>query len=537
MRYFLYCRKSTESEDRQVLSIQSQRAEIERIMGADSNVSIIHIYEESKSAKEPGRPVFNEMMAAIERGEADGIVAWHPDRLARNSVDGGRVIFLLDRNKLKDLKFATFSFENNSQGKFMLSITFGYSKYYVDSLSENVKRGNRTKLEMGWRPNRPPLGYLNDMATKTIVRDPILFPLIRRIFELILNGSSPRKIERIAREEWGLRTPQRQRTGGNPLALCTVYKILSNPFYAGIIEWDGQEYPGRHEPIVTMEEFERVQVLMGRAGKARPSKRSFAFAGMIRCGSCGYMVTAEHKKKPSGRSYVYYHCGKRGKERHCCEPSIEVKSLEKQIGKFIQTLSIADTVQQTLSKLISEMGNVEWIGHEPRKQSLEKTLRSLSSQISELTNLRIKSVLTDEEFLTKRRELQHEEMGLVQQINRLGDEAEWFEPIQDVVIFLKSAVDWFQTGDDEDKRLILKTAGSNPVLKGKILSIQANKPFIQIPFPNDFLLLRAFIEDVRTLLAHRDPEMLQIIENVRKLRQKFCRLENLEVLKQVHKTE
>src|SRR5947209_14079807 len=195
MKYFVYCRKSSEAEDRQVASIESQLSTLKRTFEHSSSVEIVQIYQEAFSAKAPGRPRFGEMISRLETGDAEGIIAWAPDRLARNSVDGGQIIYMLDCGKIKDLKFATYTFENNSQGKFMLQIMFGQSKYYSDALSDNVKRGNRTKIEKGWRPNKPPLGYLNDKTTRTIVKDPDRFPLVRQMFDLLLTGAySARRI-------------------------------------------------------------------------------------------------------------------------------------------------------------------------------------------------------------------------------------------------------------------------------------------------------------------------------------------------------
>ena len=132
MKYFLYIRKSTDEDDRQVLSLESQEAELNEFATRE-HLHIVETFRESQTAKEPGRIVFNEMLARVERGEADGILAWHPDRLARNSVDGGRIIFLVDSEKIKGLKFPTFWFEPTPQGKFMLNIAFGQSKYFVAS--------------------------------------------------------------------------------------------------------------------------------------------------------------------------------------------------------------------------------------------------------------------------------------------------------------------------------------------------------------------------------------------------------------------
>jgi site-specific DNA recombinase len=169
-KYFLYARKSTDVEDKQVLSIEAQVTELRKFAG-DNNLQVIDTIIEKRTAKTPGRPKFGNMLARIEAGEASGILAWHPDRLARNSIDGGQVIYLLDQTRLTSLKFPTFWFENTSQGKFMLSIAFGQSKYYVDNLSENTKRGLRQKVRRGEYPSRAPLGYINDLRSKSIVVD------------------------------------------------------------------------------------------------------------------------------------------------------------------------------------------------------------------------------------------------------------------------------------------------------------------------------------------------------------------------------
>ncbi|MCK4806543.1 MAG: recombinase family protein, partial [Candidatus Aegiribacteria sp.] len=145
MRYYLYARKSSDREERQMLSINAQLSEL-REFALKERLTIEQEFIETQTAKDPGRPVFNAMMTSIESGEVTGIVAWHPDRLARNSIDGGRIIYALDTGKLKSLKFPTFWFEDTPQGKFMLQIAFGQSKYYVDNLSENVRRGLREKV-------------------------------------------------------------------------------------------------------------------------------------------------------------------------------------------------------------------------------------------------------------------------------------------------------------------------------------------------------------------------------------------------------
>ncbi|MBI2340664.1 MAG: recombinase family protein [Deltaproteobacteria bacterium] len=227
--YFLYTRKSTDTEEKQVLSIEAQLVEA-RLFAEREKLSIVHEFTESMTAKVPGRPVFKEMLKRIEKGEANGIIAWHPDRLARNSLDGGQIIYLLDTGHLKFLKFPTFWFESTPQGKFMLNIAFGQSKYFIDNLSQNVKRGQRQKLRRGEWPFPPPLGYLPGGRNSFPKVDPVKGPLIKRLFETYDTGRYTIDQSRKLSFQWGLAS-----RAGKTLSLGMVHRIFQNPFYYGLI--------------------------------------------------------------------------------------------------------------------------------------------------------------------------------------------------------------------------------------------------------------------------------------------------------------
>ena len=518
MRYFLYCRKSSEDEDRQVLSIESQRKEMERLSAGWREVQIIETLEESYSAKAPGRPVFNAMLKRIGAGEAEGIIAWHPDRLARNSVDGGTIIYLLDTGKLKDLRFATFTFENNSQGKFMLSIVFGYSKYYVDSLSEHIRRGIRTKTENGWLSGVAPIGYLNDRTTKTIIPDPARFGLVKELWRLMLTGTySPRELMEIANHRLGLRTLKRKRRGGKPLSLSGMYRVLSNPFFAGVLERHGKAYIGKHPPMTTMDEFERVQELLRRPSQPRPHTRTFPFTGFIRCGACGLSITAEEKVNRHGSHYTYYHCTKWRRHGRCYEPSVQAVELERQIIQFLREITIPGRIHRWLIGKLDRVAAHEKNTAMTRLQSLEKTRASLEKESENLTKLRIRDLITDDEYLKERQELEREQIKIVQSLKNAGEPQSTFEPSRLLVSFSNRAVSWFQAGDARIKRLILTIAGSNPQLKAKKLSIDARKPFVRGANLENFPLAWSIVEDFRTRLEGGDHEAIEIAAALRHL--------------------
>ena len=520
MRYFVYCRKSTDSEDRQILSIESQRSEIERAFSAYQDVQLVQVFEESYSAKAPGRPIFDEMLKRIGKNEAEGIISWHPDRLARNSLDGGRIIYLLDQGKLKDLKFSTFSFENNPQGKFMLSIIFGYSKYYIDSLSENIKRGYRAKIERGWRPGKAPLGYINDRDTRTIVPNGNHFDAVRRIFHFALLGThTVPGMLRVITEEWGYRLPDDRRHRGRPMACSTLYELLGNIFYTGHFLWNGQLYPGKHEPAITMAQFQRVQEILGRAEKPKPHKHTFAFTGLIRCGACRLMITAEHKTNRFGSRYTYYHCTKRNVGPKCRQPSVQSRDLEQQFMAFLERMTLDESLRLELSQqVVNEYSEQHADLRSDARQTIEAELQNISRQLAALTDLRVRALVPDAEYLARRRELEATKVAAHQRLEKLKHASDWFEPANLLLSFGKQAVDWFSRGTDQIKRDIVFTIGSNPVLKDRKLSVEAKKPFLLRVEQPQVSYLSWLADDIRTRFELSDPELLEMIDRVRKIK-------------------
>src|SRR3990172_9134649 len=225
-KIFLYARKSTDEPERQVLSIEAQMFEL-REYAKKENLNIVREFVESKTAKEPGREIFNDMIASIEKNEAEGILAWNPDRLARNSIDGGRVIYLVDTGKITTLKFPTFWFEPTPQGKFMLSVAFGQAKYYTDNLRENILRGIRQKIRRGELSAKAPLGYFNEPRLRTIEPDKKTFCKVKESLGAFATGQFT--LTGIQRKMFSLGLVGAR--SGKPLVLASAEHILKNPFY------------------------------------------------------------------------------------------------------------------------------------------------------------------------------------------------------------------------------------------------------------------------------------------------------------------
>ena len=467
--YFLYARKSTDDEERQQLSIPAQIDEL-KIFAQKEGLSIVDILIESKTAKKPGREIFNSMLSRVSKGEARGILAWHPDRLARNAVDAGQIVYLLDQNLLADLKFPTFWFQNTPQGLFMLSIAFGQSKYYVDSLSENTKRGLRQKVRRGECPGQAPLGYLNDRLNKKIVVDPKAAPTVREAFDIYSKGHST--FESISNFFKSKGIVSR---GNKPIHKSRVTFILSNPFYFGYFRFNKEVYQGINEPLITKKLFDDVQeVIKERTHKFPIQPLGFPFLGLIRCGECGMMVTAEHhlkyyKSLNTGQEFIYYRCTKKNKLTLCSQPAIRQEILIEQLNSIIQKVSLSTSdyewyinrITKDETKQRSEVGVIV--------SSLKKDLLSITEKLDKLLDSYLDNTISREDYLKKKENLFSDKKTLEEKISSLEQSPnKWLEPMREFfnLAYSSSKI----AGDDKNlfqKREFMIKTGSNLTLKDK----------------------------------------------------------------------
>jgi site-specific DNA recombinase len=437
-KYFIYTRKSTDVEDKQVLSIEAQIAEL-RKYARDNGLFVVDTIIEKKSAKMPGRPNFGAMLARIEAGEASGIIAWHPDRLARNSIDGGQVVYLLDQTHLRSLKFPTFWFENTSQGKFMLSIAFGQSKYYIDNLAENTKRGLRQKIRRGEFPGLAPIGYINDARVHIIVVDKRRAPIVRQAFELYALGD--KRLVDIADflAIKGIKTK-----GGLLLKKDRIKKMLTNPLYYGHFRYAGEVHEGKHPAIITKKLFDRVQATLERRGHKRKGvNEPQALCGLLVCGGCRMAITAEkkvkHQKNGNVHEYVYYRCSRKHKTIVCKEPTITEPDLVEQLSGILESYALPKSWAVELEAMLvedeqkAEQSSAVFIADAQNKA------QSLQSKLQRLLDSYLDQDIDQDTYRTKQAELMSMKKTLEEQISTLTIACNaWVEPMRE---WLKQATD------------------------------------------------------------------------------------------------
>ena len=471
---FLYARRSSDEDDRQTLSLDAQEKEC-RAFASARGLEIHQLIRESHSAREPGRPLFDAMMEEIRSRRQAGmnvlVICHKPDRLLRNVSDWASINKLMDANV--EFLFVSGSFPNNAQGKMAFGMNVLVAKYYVDNLSEEVRKGLRQKITRGEWPGWAPLGYLNvsdKLAAQRITLDPIRSPLVRRAFEYYATGEYSLARLAVKLHEEGLAG---KRLGKRLSKTYLQERVLTNPFYCGLMHYNGQLHPGSHEPLITFELFDAVQQIMHGLSRPRKISQELRYRGVFRCSHCGSAVVGEVKKG----KYRYYRCiRKRGP---CPAGYFREEVLDHQLEAVVaRTIVIRPQVKAALITTAEALDQRQ-AQHDERAPALEQQLNELQRKSMALLDVRIAGHITDTEYAAKRGELVVEQARVRQSLQRLEH-----SPVSAV-----AAVEWvastcnrvetvFSQGRDEEIREYLRIVGSNYKLGVQGIDFEPVEPFV-----------------------------------------------------------
>lgn len=478
LRYALYARKSKDDKSGIIKSIQDQTT-IWRELAHAQNLCIKAEYEENKSAKGPGlRPVYQTMMTRIKRGEIDGILVWHVNRLARNMEEAGALAQMLIEGKIQEIRTPHWTYKPGDN-ILPLLLEQGMSTQYSLDLSEAVTRGMRSMVEAGGWPHQAKLGYLNARDPQNakrgiILKDPERFDLTRRGFELMLTGGYTVRQAIDVMNSWGLQTRPTPTRPGGPLSYALGYDLFASPFYAGFTKSRGMVRQGTHPPMLTASEYHQLQAIVAERSRfharGKGAKPVFAYTGMMRCGFCGLGITAERRFK-SGQWRIYYHCS--DPKGTCTKRGINEQDLETEILERLSRM----TVDPALCELALE-NLARW--QDGQSQSAEEILagqsarlQALEQQRDRLLTMMLSGLLTDEAtYKAKDAQLLRERNDLQMAIAKTLEDLEHIRTQARAGFgFVKSARESFLVADTQSKKEIARALGVEYVLRGRELQV------------------------------------------------------------------
>jgi site-specific DNA recombinase len=357
--------------------------------------------------------------------EPVGLLAWHPDRLARNSIDGGQIIYSIDIEKIVSLRFPTFWFEPTPQGLFMLQVAFGQSKYYSDNLSENVKRGVRQKLRRGEWPTKAPFGYVNNPKTRNIEPDELKSRAVKKVFAEFATGNYTLASMSECLSFWGVVSGT-----GKPLAKAQMHRILTNNAYLGMIEHNGESYEGKFSALIDMATFEAVQKILKSRARPRKKKEShnFPFTGLLTCQECNAAITAQFAHGHGG-TYRYYRCTKR--LGPCSQKYVQEKELATQIKTQLQTVAISDDWHSQGLAQIEQWEKELKNNNASFVQNLETKTQETDKKLNMLVDSYLDGTIEKEIYLVKKEELIKQKTDFNRKKSDFGRKGiSWIEPMR-----------------------------------------------------------------------------------------------------------
>ncbi|MBP9759264.1 recombinase family protein [Candidatus Dojkabacteria bacterium] len=487
MKYFylIYCRKSTESEDRQVASIESQYNAL-RDTARQKGLEILQYFSESKSAKKPGREQFNKMVEMIKsRDDIKGVICWKLNRLSRNPQDSGLIRQIISDGTIEEIVTPDKTYLQ-ADSDFTMAIEDAQSQRFIKDLRDDTARGINSKLEKGHAPILAPVGYINNKAMnqgeKTISPHPIYFDLMRKIFSLAMTGNYSLQVLTDKAKNMGI-----VNNLDRPISVKQMAKVVHNVFYTGRFVYGKILYQGSHIPMLTDDEFDLIQEMSSKKSRPRKIKHEHPLSGFIKCHYCGYGIVMEHKHKKSGWTKVYAKCANHYNNvlgYKCPQKMLPADNIETQVKSFLNSITLKPAFVEWAIKAVKDSEAEDRILRNKKYESLKRKHGEYVARLDILNENWLsegnkdKSLISDHEYKVIKQQYLIEKTKIYRQLRDHDNNVDaWSDFVIDMFNFSLNVRNLWNTGDIENQKLILSIIGAKLVLKDDILRISPDAHF------------------------------------------------------------
>jgi site-specific DNA recombinase len=476
-----YFRRSCDEKAKQIQSIPKQQEWCEEAANR-LGIKVAETFTDTQSAKTPGRPEFNRMILFIENSSKPvHILTWRISRLARNPIDEGSVKYAFIQGKIHHICAGDREY-NQGANQILMGVDFGEATQKSLDLSKDVTEGMQKKVKKGWRPGYAALGYLNDphslKGERKIFNDPERWDKVKKAWEMLLSGAYSMSEIKQWLDDAGFRTRQ-----GKKIALSTLYShIFTNIFYAGYYYWNGNFEQGKHTPMISLNDFDRAQFILGRKGQPRKKKHDHAFTGLIRCAECGCMITEEppkykhNRKTGTVRTYQYMRCTKKNPNKMCEQRYIRTEVLESQIDTILETIEIPEAFYRWAIDELKNENDSRISEFVIQRAKIQREYNENEAMIENLTDKLVRNVISEEIYQTSLRRYETKQQELKKEIAKyVQSKCGWLEKFEKDFHFAATARKRFEKGDLKTKRQIFSDLGSNFFLRDGKVTLELEK--------------------------------------------------------------
>ncbi|MFZ2728684.1 MAG: recombinase family protein, partial [Minisyncoccia bacterium] len=502
LNYVIYCRKSSEGEDKQVQSLDTQLRELTE-HAKRNKLNVVKTISESKSAFKVGREGFDELTNLIKLGKVNAVLVVRANRISRNPIDAGYVISLMDEKKLLYIRTPNSTcYTSSSTDKMMIAFELMISKKDSDDKSDMVKEGQKTKALKGVPHGLASLGFLNDKSEEKGNRkwkvDELRLQSIKILLDMFLTGTySAGKLHRYATDNLKLTTVKHKKNGGALITKSRMYEILKDPMYAGFFFYGGDRYEldSNLPKLITEDQHNRIKEILSRKNIPKSQRHETTFAGFIHsdegnfmgqdvklqmicdcknkvayldrthCPKCGREIA--ELENPKYLVFTYYYNVKKKKSDQEYKAVSETLITEKLLGFIDENLTFSSSFAEWCREHITELKEKEINDSLFRKQKQEADKNEHEAKKSKLRQMLRDEQITSDEYKADIESL-NKQYALVE---GQGADINWYSKMNDIVDLTLSAKEVLENGTLQAKRNILSRLGSNIVWNEKELFI------------------------------------------------------------------